>query len=146
MNRYYLSQLNYECPYFAEGFLHNLCPCFDIAFAQLGVTPRTRNTFDELVAVAECCLISNYPKNKESKNQPFQICLPVKLADGRMSMKKEKKFLLNLQHFQFMQSGWKTFFMKISWIRTCSQIFRKFRYWKNMLLFCIILHEASAYL
>ena len=91
MNRYYLSQLNYECPYFAKGFLHNLCPCFDIAFAQLGVTPRTRNRFDEIVAVAECYLISNHVKNKESKKQPFQICFPVKLADGRMSMKKEKK-------------------------------------------------------
>ena len=43
------------------------------------------------------------------------MCLPVKLADGRMSVKKEKKLLaLNLQHFQFGQGGWKTFFMKIS--------------------------------
>ena len=93
MNRYCLSQLNYEGPYFAVGFLHNLCPCFDTAFAQLGVIPRTRNRLDEIVGVAECYLISNHVKNKESKKQPFQICLPVKLADGRMSMKKEKKHL-----------------------------------------------------
>ena len=79
----------------SQGFFHNL---FDIAFAQLGVIPRTRNRFDEIVAVAECYLISNHV-NKESKKQPFQICLPVKLADGRMSMKKEKKILPNLQHF-----------------------------------------------
>ena len=75
----------------SQGFLHNLCPCFDIAFAQLGATPRTRNRFDEILAVAECYLISNHVKNKESKKQPFQICLPVKLADGRMFMKKGKK-------------------------------------------------------
>ena len=146
MNRCYLSQLNYECPYFAAGFLHNLCHCFDIAFAQFGVTPRTRNRLDEIVAVAECYLISNHVKNKESKKQPFQICLPVKLADGRMSMKKEKKFLPNLQHFQFRQDGWKTFFIKISWMWTCSQIFRKFSYWENVLLFWITLHEAFAHL
>ena len=36
--------------------------------------------------------------------------------------------------------------MKISWIWTCSQIFRKFRYWENMLLFWIILHEVFAHL
>ena len=28
--------------------------------------------------------------NKESKKQPFRICLSVKLADGRMSKKKEE--------------------------------------------------------
>ena len=75
--------------YFSEGFLHNLCPCFDIAFAQLGVIPRTRNKFVEIVAVAERYLIPNHVWNKESKKKPFKIFLPVKLADGRMSMKKE---------------------------------------------------------
>ena len=28
-----------------EEFLHKLCPCFAIVFAQLGVIPRTRNKF-----------------------------------------------------------------------------------------------------
>ena len=139
MNRYYLSQLNYEGPYFAEGFLHNLCPCFDNAFAQLGVTLRTRNRFDEIVAVAVCYLISNHVKNKESKKQPFQICLHMKLADGSMSMKKEKKFFLtNLQRFQYGQDDWETFLLKISWVWTCSQIFRKISYWENMLLWVMI--------
>ena len=32
-------------------------------------------------------------KNKESKKQPFRIFLPVKLADGRMSIKKENFFV-----------------------------------------------------
>ena len=58
---------------------------------QLGVIPRTKNEFVEMVAVAECCLITNYVKI--SKKYPFRICLPVKLADGRMSVKKEKNSL-----------------------------------------------------
>ena len=29
-------QFNCEYPYFAEGLLHNFCPCFNIVFAQLG--------------------------------------------------------------------------------------------------------------
>ena len=55
--------VNYESSYFAEGFLSNLCPCFDIPFAQLGVIPRTRNKFVEIVAVTECYLITNDVKN-----------------------------------------------------------------------------------
>ena len=51
-----------------------------------------------------------------------------KIRWWKMSMKKEKNFFVpNLQHFQFGQDGWKTFFIKISWIWTCSQIFRKFK-------------------
>ena len=65
-----------------------MCPCSDIAFAQLVVIPRTRNRFFEIVAVAECYLITSHVKTKESKKHPFR-CLPVKLADGRISMKKE---------------------------------------------------------
>ena len=72
--------MNYEGPYFAEGFLLKLYPCFDIALAELGVIPRTRNKFVEIVAVAESYLIINNVKNKESKKQSFQICLAVKLA------------------------------------------------------------------
>ena len=66
------------------GFLHNPCPCFDIVFAQLGVIPRTRKKFVEIVAVTECNLITNQVRNKESKKQPFQICFP---------LKKEKNYL-----------------------------------------------------
>ena len=76
----------------SQGFLHNLCPFFDIAFAQLGATPRARNRFDQIVTASEYYLISKHVKNKESKKQLFQIYFPVKLADGRMSMKKEQKF------------------------------------------------------
>ena len=92
-----------------------LCPCFGIAFRQLGVIPRTRNKFNEITVVAECYLITNQVKNKESKKLPFRICLTVKLAGGRMSIENGKKFFVsNLQHCQFKQDGWKTFSMKVS--------------------------------
>ena len=59
----FLTFVNYEGRYFAEGFLLNLLPCFDIAFAQLGVIPRTKNKFVEILAVEECYLITNHVKN-----------------------------------------------------------------------------------
>ena len=62
---------------------------FDIVFAQLGVILRTRNKFFKIVAVAERYIIIPHVK-KKSKKQPFQTCFSVKLADGRMSMKKGK--------------------------------------------------------
>ena len=39
-----------------ERPFHNICPCFDIVFAQLGVIPIARNEFAEIVAAAECYL------------------------------------------------------------------------------------------
>ena len=65
---------------------------FDIAFAQLRVIPRTRNKFVEVVAVAKRDFIIAHVKNKESKKHPFRICLPVKLADEKTSIKKGKIF------------------------------------------------------
>ena len=65
---------------------------FDIAFAQLRVIPRTRNKFVEVVAVAKRDFIIAHVKNKESKKHPFRICLPIKLADERTSIKKGKIF------------------------------------------------------
>ena len=65
---------------------------FDIAFAQLRVIPRTRNKFVEVVAVAKRDFIITHVKNKESKKHPFRICLPVKLADEKTSIKKGKIF------------------------------------------------------
>ena len=50
---------NYESPYLAEGFFATFV-CFGIAFSQLGVVPRTRNKLDVIVAVTECCLITNH--------------------------------------------------------------------------------------
>ena len=54
--------MNYEGPYFAEGFLLNLRPSFAITFAQLGFIPRTKNKFVEIAAVADCYLITNHVK------------------------------------------------------------------------------------
>ena len=59
---------------FCEGFFHNFCPCFDIAFEQLGVIPKTRNKFVEIAAVKGRYLIITRVKGKESKKQPFRIC------------------------------------------------------------------------
>ena len=50
----FLSFVIYKVLYFADGFLLNLGPCFDIAFTQLGVIPRTKNKFVEILAAAEC--------------------------------------------------------------------------------------------
>ena len=82
--------MNCEGRYFAAGFFHNLCPYVDIVFAQLGVIPRIRNKFFEIIAVAECHVIANYVESKESKKQTFRICLTIKWAGGRVSIKKEK--------------------------------------------------------
>ena len=62
--------MKYEGPYFAVGFLLNLRPCFDIAFAQLGVIARINNKFVELVAVADCCVITNHVKNIKERPVP----------------------------------------------------------------------------
>ena len=82
--------MNYEGAYFAEGFPQNFCPCLDIALGKLRVIEWKRNKFAEIVAVADCFLITNRVKNKELKKQLIRICLRVKLPNGRMSMKKEK--------------------------------------------------------
>ena len=84
----FLTFMNYKGPYFVDGFLHNLCPCFKIAFAELRVISRTRNKFVEIVTVAKYCL--NDVKNKEPKKQPFWIFPPVKLSNRRMSLNKEE--------------------------------------------------------
>ena len=76
----FLIFVKYGGPYFAKGFLLNLRPCFDIAFAQLGVIPITKNKFVETVAVAECYLITNHVKNIKKAAVPNMPS--VKLADG----------------------------------------------------------------
>ena len=40
-----------------ERLLHNVCPCFDSVFAQLGVISRARKKFVKRAAVAERYLI-----------------------------------------------------------------------------------------
>ena len=100
-----------------------------------------------MVATAERYLIITHVKNKESNKQPFRICLAVQLTDGRILIKKEdisSHLVYNIVILGKMGEK-TTFFKKISWIWTCSQIFRKFSYGENLLLFPM-LHEASALL
>ena len=59
-------------------------------FAKLGVITRTRKKFAEIVNVAERYLFIQHARNKETKKYPLRIYVPVKLADGKISMKKEK--------------------------------------------------------
>ena len=57
-----------------EGFLCNICPCFDIVFAQLGVITRARNNFAEIAAVAERYLIITHVENKEATVPNIPSC------------------------------------------------------------------------
>ena len=85
---------------FFRTFVHVSILCF----TQLGVIPRAKNKIFETVVVAERCSVRTHVKSKESKNQLFLTNLPVKLANGRMSIKKGKKiFVTNLQYCQFEQ-------------------------------------------
>ena len=82
--------VNYERAYLVDRFLHILCLYFDMALVQLWVITKTK----KFVAIVTVCRVSlDYNlviTNKESKKQLFRIYLPVKLADGKMSIKKEK--------------------------------------------------------
>ena len=53
----FLTFVNCEGPYLVEGFLRNLCPCFDIVFAPLGLITRTSNNIVEIAVTSECFLI-----------------------------------------------------------------------------------------
>ena len=99
--------MKYEDPYFAEGFLLNLRPYFDITFAQLEFILRTKKKFVEIVAAVECYLVTNHVKNiKEAAVPNMPSC---KTSWWNVSEKGEKLFALNLQHFQFGQDGGKAF-------------------------------------
>ena len=70
-------------------------------------------TFDKISklrlgnAVGDCFLIITGVQNKKSKKQPFRIYFYVKLADGRMSMKKGKKISSYLIYQIASKNGWK---------------------------------------
>ena len=53
---------------------------------------QKQEKFAEIVAITECSLIITDLQNKESRKQPFRKNLPVKLVDGRMSVKEGKVF------------------------------------------------------
>ena len=74
---------------------------------------------------------------------PIMICCWKKI-----NKKGRNSFVPNLQHFQFGLDVWKskTFFLKIIWIWTCSEIFKKFRYGEDLLLFWMMSNIASGHL
>ena len=117
--------------------------CFDIVFPKLGVIPGIRSI--EIVVVVERYVVISSVKNKEWKKQQFQISLPVImcLSWWKNSNKKGRDFSIpSLKFCQFRQNGQKSgiFFMKTSWIWTCSQIFRKRNFWENLRLFWMMLN------
>ena len=87
----FLNFVKCEDPYLAEGFVHNLCLYFDIIFAQLGFILTTRIKFVEITAVGERYWTTTHLK-KEWKKQLLRVYLSKKIADGKISIKKEKNF------------------------------------------------------
>ena len=145
MKCYYLFYLSWIANVLNEGSLHNLVLVLIlcIVFAQLGVIARTKNKFVEIAAVAERHLIITHVKNKESEKQLFQMSHPVIICCWKNINKLGKNFFVpNLQYFQLKQDVWKnrTFFTKIIWMWTCSQIFKKFSYGEDLLLFWMMLN------
>ena len=119
----FLTFVNCEGPYLVEGFLHNLCSCFNIVLSQLGNIMRTRNKFVEIVAASElrhCYLIINSEIKgvavpTMSSDYVFRLCLPVKLADGTMTIKKDKISLYltyNIVSLRKMAGKIESFFRK----------------------------------
>ena len=131
-------------PYLSERFLHNLCPSFNIMFAQLGVITRKRNKFTEIVAASKRYLIIN----SGIKEAAVPTVPSRKISWWKNVSKKGKMFFVpNLQYCQFEQDGWKNrIFFRKNKLRMNSQISRKFSYWENLLLFWMMLNKASAHL
>ena len=74
--------MNYDGPYLVEGFLHNLCPYFDIVFAPLGLITRTNNNIVEIAVTSNCYLkiktVGNYAMklgNKKLSEFHFQFSI-----------------------------------------------------------------------
>ena len=53
----FLTSVSCKGPYLVEGFLQNLCSCFDIVFAPLGLITRTSNNIVKIAVTSECYLI-----------------------------------------------------------------------------------------
>ena len=63
----FLTFVNCEGPYLVEGFLHNLCPCFAIVFAPLGLITRTSKNIVEIAVTSERYLIMKIVGNYTMK-------------------------------------------------------------------------------
>ena len=95
--------VNCKVPY--QGILHDLFLCFDIVFAQLRVIPRTRSKFIEIVAVVERYWVITRVKNKESKKQPFWICLPAIICFSWSKNKNKKVRNFFVPSLKFVSLG-----------------------------------------
>ena len=105
---------------------------FSLFNVVLGVIPRTKNTFVEIVAAAKCYFIIAHVKIKKSKKQPFWIRNPLKLAGWRMSVKKGNVCsYLNYNIISLGKMAGKT---------------EPFNYLENLLLFWMMSNKASAHL
>ena len=107
----FLTFVNCEGPYLAEGFLHNLRLCFNIVFPQLGVITRKRNKFVEIVVASERYLIIN----SGIKEAAVPAIPSRKISRWKNVNEKRKKFFVpTLQYCKFEQHDWKNriFFRK----------------------------------
>ena len=88
----FLTFVNCEGPYLAEGFLHNFCPCFDIVFAPLGLITRTSNR-----------IVKDFSHIRVLFKEPSVPNTPSRKTRWRKNVnEKGKKFIVtNLQYYQF---------------------------------------------
>ena len=74
----------------SQGFFTIFAYVLMLYLRSCGSTQEQQNNFFYIVAASECL---SWCKNNELKKQLFRIYIPVKLAYGRISVKKEKKYL-----------------------------------------------------
>ena len=107
--------MNCEGPYLGEGFLHKLCPCFNIVFAQLGVITRTRNKFVEIVVASEWYLIIN----SGIKEAAVRTMTSRKISWWKNIHKKGKNYsylTYNIVSLSKITGKTESFSRKVSWI------------------------------
>ena len=86
----FLTFVNCEGPYLAEGFLHNICPCFDIVFAPLGLITRTSNKIVEIVVISGYYLIINpFKKIRNQRTSCSEYTFPYQKLTERCQWKRK---------------------------------------------------------
>ena len=105
----FLTFVNCEGPYLAEGSLRIFCPCFDIPFAPWWLITRTSNKIVEIVVTSDSHLIRN-PFRKQGIKGPAVPNTPPRETSWRenVSEKGQNLIVTNLQYYQFQQDGCKS--------------------------------------
>ena len=137
----FLTFMNCGGPYLTKEFLHKLCPCFAIVFAQVGVIPRARHKFDLIVVVAvywnsrfvEWYLV--IIQNSRIKKAAVPNALSCKISWSKNVNKKEKNFFL--PNWQY----WARWVEKQNFFHE-----DKLNIWENLLLFWMMLSKTSVHL